>query len=624
MIGGHSITGYYPISNYAIIGDCRSGALISLHGSIDWLCWPRFDSPSIFAAILDSQKGGRFRVSPIGEYQPKRRYIPDTNVLETTFVTSTGSIILRDLMPVASEEDKGKELTPEHELLRELRGIEGDVEMEIAYEPAPDYARFNLEIEDCKKLGFRCVIKDASLVLISDIPLQIRADKRGVHGTVRIRAGDRRYFSLLYSLDAPSVIPPLGETARAKVERSISWWQDWSKRCSYQGPYRDMVIRSALVLKLMSYAPSGAIVAAPTTSLPEHIGGVRNWDYRYCWLRDASLTMRGLLFLGYTDEARAFLSWLLHATRLTWPKLQVVYNVFGDAHIPEQELSHLSGYKNSRPLRAGNNAYKQFQLDIYGELIDAVYQHATYHGQGGFDSDTTQMLVGLGNTVCTHWHEPDHGIWEVQFGSFRHTHSNVMCWVALDRLIKLYGAGCLKLSKEDLECFHKNRDEIREEVEARGYNRTLQSYTSTFDGDEVDASLLVLPLFNYIEGTDPRMLSTFDRIKRTLSRDNLYYRYDVRTDDGLPPGEGAFGVCGFWAVECLARGGKMAEAISAFEDLLSYANDVGLYAEEIDPDTGEALGNFPQLFTHVGLINSALTLAEYEKEQAKHRLEEQG
>jgi GH15 family glucan-1,4-alpha-glucosidase len=361
----------------------------------------------------------------------------------------------------------------------------------------------------------------------------------------------------------------------------------------------------------MTYAPSGALVAAPTTSLPEALGGVRNWDYRYCWLRDASFTLRALFTLGYREEAEAYVGWLLHATRLTWPELHVLYDVFGEAKLPERELPHLEGYAGSRPVRIGNDAQGQLQLDVYGEVINGA---ARFLDRGGrADRDTSRMLDGLGRTVCNRWREPDEGIWEGRSGRFHNTHSKVLCWVALDRLIEMHEAGYLDVS---VDLFRANREEIRKEIEAHGYNERIGSYTRTFDGEEMDASLLTLPLYGYIEGKHPRMRSTCARIHEKLARDGLVYRYETGTDDGLPPGEGAFGICSFWAVECVARGGNAGAATRTFEQLLAYANDVGLFAEEIDPDIGAALGNFPQAFTHIGLINAALTLAGYQEGNA--------
>ena len=603
--------GYPPIDDYALIGDCRSAGLISGDGSLDWLCLPRFDSSSVFAALLDAREGGRFRIRPVGEYSSERRYLPDTNVLETTFRCPSGAFVLRDLMSVSSEEDKRASLTPEHEVLREIEGIDGEVEVEVLYGPRLDYGLTRPVLERQWDHSLRCEVGGAALILRSELPLELEGDSRGASGAVRIRTGERKYLSLTYSREAPAVIAPLGEAARERIERTVRWWQEWANRCTYEGPYRDAVVRSAVALKLMTYAPSGALVAAPTTSLPEALGGVRNWDYRYCWLRDASFTLRALYALGYREEAEAYIGWLLHATRLTWPELHVLYDVFGEARLPERELVHLEGYAGSRPVRIGNDAQGQLQLDVYGEVINGA---ARFLDRGGrVDRDTSRMLDGLGRTVCKRWREPDEGIWEGRSGRFHNTHSKVLCWVALDRLIEMHEAGYLDVS---VDLFRANRDEVRKEIEAHGYNERIGSYTRTFDGEEMDASLLTLPLYGYIEGAHPRMRSTCARIHEKLATGELIHRYETGTDDGLPPGEGAFGICSFWAVECVARGGNIEGATQAFEQLLAYANDVGLFAEEIDPDTGAALGNFPQAFTHIGLINAALTLAEYREGNA--------
>jgi GH15 family glucan-1,4-alpha-glucosidase len=605
MSGAADEVARYPsIGEYALIGDCRSAALVSRNGSLDWLCLPRFDSPSIFAALLDANRGGRLHVQPVGAFRSRRRYLPDTNIVETTFRTTNGAFVLRDLMPIASESDKHGALMPDHEVLRELQGLDGEVEVEVVYEPRPDYGRARPALERRGALGLWCTAGAGALALHSEFPLELAKDRRAARSVARVGAGERTYLALTYSEDAPAVVPPLGDMARARIERSATWWREWAGRCTYRGPYREAVVRSALALKLMAYAPSGAVVAAPTTSLPEHLGGVRNWDYRYCWLRDASLTLRALFALGYDEEAIAFVSWMLHATRLTWPKLQVVYDVFGDANLPEHELGHLDGHAGSRPVRIGNDAHGQLQLDVYGEVIDAVFRFAERGGR--FDRDTARLLGGLGDTVCKRWREPDEGIWEGRSGRFHHTHSKALCWVALERLIQMHDAGHLQAS---VTRFRVERDAIRSEIESRGFSERIGSYTRTFDGDELDASLLTLPLHGYVDAAHPRMRATWARICEQLGRGPLVYRYRG-TDDGLPRGEGAFGICSFWAVECLARGGDLARATAAFERLLEYANDVGLYAEEIDPDTQAALGNFPQAFTHVGLINAALTLAE--------------
>jgi GH15 family glucan-1,4-alpha-glucosidase len=602
---GEAMRSYRPIGDYAIIGDCRSAALVSSEGSIDWLCFPLFSSPSVFGALLDAERGGFFSIHPGGEFDAQRRYVPETNVLETTFRCDGGVVILRDLMPVATEEEKRHELMPDYEVLRELEVTEGEVEIEVDFRPAPGYGAHPPVLRDRGALGIWIDAHEGSFILVSDLPLKLDSPKTTAAGRVRLTAGERRYLSFSLSEDSPAVVPALGDVARRKVDRSVSWWRAWAERCSYQGPYRDTVIRSCLALKLMAFAPSGAVIAAPTTSLPEKLGGVRNWDYRYCWLRDAAFTLRVLFNLNYRDEARAFFDWILHATRLTAPELQVVYSVYGEAELPEHDLHHLDGYRGSRPVRVGNDAHNQLQLDVYGEVLEAA-AHFSKTG-GRIDNETAAFLNGLGHTVCKRWREPDDGIWEVRSGRAHHVFSKVLCWVALDRLVRLHDNGSLKIAVDE---FRKERDAIRSAVEEHGYNAELGSFTSVFDGDEVDACLLMLPLFGYIDAADPRMLSTYALIRERLGDGDLLYRYRESTADGLPPGEGAFGICSFWAVECLAFSGKVDEGKEVFERLLAYANDLGLFAEQIDPSTGEHLGNFPQAFTHIGLLNAALALAE--------------
>jgi GH15 family glucan-1,4-alpha-glucosidase len=433
------------------------------------------------------------------------------------------------------------------------------------------------------------------------MPLRVADRNDRIVGTERLSAGNRRYLSMTYADGMPAVLAHLGDAADRRIERSIRWWTDWAGACRYSGPYRAAVVRSALVLKLLSYSPSGAIVAAPTTSLPESPGGVRNWDYRYCWLRDASLTLRALLDLGFEVEAESFLSWLLHATRLTWPDVRVLYGVYGEPHLPERELSDLSGYAGSKPVRIGNLAAEQIQLDTYGELVEAAFVWVTRGGT--LDRASRSNLVELGRSVCKRWHEPDDGIWERRSVRRHHTHSKVMCWVALDRLLKLHKSGQLRVPAR---AFATARDTLQNEIERRGYNDALGSYVSAFDGDEVDASLLALSLHGYADPNSPRMRSTCERIRERLGAGSLLYRY--RESDGLPPGEGAFGICGFWEAENRVLQGRRREAVEQFESLLSFANDVGLFAEQVDPATGAALGNFPQALTHIGLINAALEL----------------
>ena len=576
---------------------------MSRQGSIDWLCWPRFDSPSTFAELLDPGKGGRFVIQPTGGFTSTRRYVGETNVLETTFRTGQGVVRLTDFMPAAAERDKQSDLWPDHQILRLLDGLEGRVELTVSCEPRPDFGRSAERFADRGSQGFFLGDRRSMLVLRSDLSLALTDAKRRAGGTVTLAAGERRTLSLAFAHQEPAVLSGPGKDAEDALTRTLAWWEGWAGRCRYRGPYRGPVIRSALTLKLLAYAPSGAVVAAPTTSLPERIGGVRNWDYRYCWLRDASLTLGALHDLGYSAEAIAFLEWLLDSTRLTWPELQVVYDVHGETRLHERELDGLQGYAGSRPVRVGNAARKQFQLDTYGEVVDAAFEFARRGGRLG--RAAARMLRGLGRTVCRRWEEPDEGIWEVRGGRLHHTYSKVMCWVALDRLVKLHEAGVLKVP---LDRFAQVRDAIRDAVERRGYNDRLGSYTRIFDGDDVDASLLLLARYGFVEAGSPRMQGTFRRIHQALERNGLLFRYQA--DDGLPPGEGAFGLCSFWAIECLAQQGLRDEATRRFERMLTLANDVGLFGEEIDPGTGAALGNFPQAFTHVGLIDAALALGE--------------
>ena len=590
------------IGDYAIIGNCRSAALISREGSLDWLCWPRFDSPSLFAALLDKTKGGRFAVRPVGAFSSVRRYVADTNVLETTFRTSAGVVRLTDLMPVCSEEDRGRELWPQHEVLRAIECQSGEVELEIVCDPRPDYARTMPRFRDRGRLGFYYEHCNTVLILRSDLPLTFSDDLASAGGRVTLKAGDRRYLSLAFSQGEPAVIPVLGAGAERKILMSIGWWKQWASRCTYRGPYREAVVRSALTLKLMAYAPSGAVIAAPTTSLPEQLGGVRNWDYRYCWLRDASLTLQALFDLGYPAEAESFLSWLIHTTRITWPELQVLYDIYGRPDLRERELDHLAGFAGSRPVRVGNAAEDQFQLDIYGEVLDAVYQFVQ---RGGFlDRATRRMLVAFGETLCRRWREPDEGIWEIRAERRQHTYSKAMCWVALDRLLRLHAAGWVRVP---VEKFTREQAAIRDQIERDGFNEAIGSYVSVLGGKAVDASLLQLGRYGYADPASARMRSSLRTIQARLGRNGLLYRY--LTDDGLPPGEGAFGICSFWVAAAQGLAGDPEGAKKTFEQLLRHANDVGLFAEEIDPENGVALGNFPQAFTHVGLIDAALRLA---------------
>ena len=593
---------YPPIGDYALIGDCRSAALVSRDGSIDWLCLPRFDSPSIFGAVLDMERGGSFRIASAEPARISRRYIGNTNVLETTFTTATGVLRLTDVMAVADEHTKQHTLWPDHELLRGLECVEGRVTVEMFYEPRPDYARASVVLRPGPYRTVLCDYGTSGMALRSDIPLTIAADRCSASGTLELTAGERAMTGLSFADGLPVVLPAEGGNAWKRIDESVEWWEAWSRQITYDWDYRDTILRSALVLKLLTYAPSGAIVAAPTTSLPEWVGGIRNWDYRYCWLRDASLTLRALVDAGFAEEGEAFVSWLLHATKLTQPRLQILYGVYGESELPERELKHLEGYQGSRPVRIGNDAACQLQLDVYGEVIDAVFLYV--ENGGTIDRVTGRVLIGLGKTVKALWREPDEGIWEPRLGRRHNTHSKMMCWVALDRLIMLHDMGHLH---GPIDGFAKARDDIRHEIETRAWNPALGSYTAAFDSDTLDANLLRMATCGYANPRSDRMCRTVERLRERLGANGFLYRY--LEPDGLPPGEGAFLICSFWLVEALALQGRTEEAAREFERLVASANDLGLLSEQIDPAGGALLGNFPQAFSHVGLINAAETLA---------------
>jgi GH15 family glucan-1,4-alpha-glucosidase len=588
------------IQDYGIIGDCRSAALISRRGSLDWLCWPRFDSPSIFAALLDPEQGGSWSIAPTEDYEAERSYIENTNVLETRFKCPDGDATLTDLMPVASEEHKRNFLWPGHELLRELRCTRGHVEIEILFRPRAKFGRSPVRMKAVHGLGLRMEVGRGAYWLRSSAPLTIQDGEARL--AIGLKQGEALQFSFSYAEESPAVLPLLGEDVARRIQRSIAWWREWSGRCTYQGPYRRQMVRSALALKLLAYAPSGAVIAAVTTSLPEILGGDQNWDYRYCWLRDASFTIRSLLGLGYKEEAESFIDWLLLATRITQPELRVLYNLYGGIAPRERCLQHLRGYFDSRPVRIGNDAREQLQLDVYGEVIHSAAQYARDGGE--IDRTMQTTLIRFGKELAGRWMLPDEGIWEPRTGKKHHTFSRLMCWTAFDCLIELAEEGTL--TGAPLELFRRERERIRHEIHSRAWNQRLQSYVSVLDGDGVDATLLLMPWYGFEAADSERMRRTYERVCRELDAgDGLLYRYR-RT-----PPEGAFGISSFWMVEYLAlNGGTLAQAQQQFEGALKYQNDLGLFSEEISPGSADALGNFPQAYTHVGVISAALTLQE--------------
>ncbi|MBV9492671.1 MAG: glycoside hydrolase family 15 protein [Acidobacteria bacterium] len=597
---------YEPISAYAVIGDTRSCALVSAHGSIDWLCWPRFDSPSVFARLLDASRGGFFSIRPAAPFRAARRYLPGTNVLETTFVTESGKATLTDLMPVMSEELKKQRLAPFRELLRRVEVAEGSMAFVVEYVPRPQYAAVPVRLTIRGDEIF-CTDGPVAVHLRSEVALGIEGDTASAR--FALQQGERRDFALAFDSHSPAIVPRVGDEATDSIERTVEFWRQWVEQCIYQGEYRDAVVRSALLLKLMSHAPSGAIVAAPTTSLPECIGGIRNWDYRFCWLRDASFTVAALDGAGFEDEGGAFVDWLLYATRLTQPKLQVLYDVFGESRVPEHELTHLEGYMGSGPVRVGNGARDQFQLDIYAEVLGAAEEWMARGGKlddAKMSQDVQRMLIRLADTIVDRWQEPDSGIWEKRSGLQQHVHAKVMAWAGLQGALRLAEHGII--SRKRVDVWRATGEEIRRVVLERGFNTKLNSFVSIFDGDELDSSLLYIARVGFLAADDPRMLGTIEAIRARLGRDELLYRYDIETKDGLPPGEGAFLACSFWLVEALALAGRRDEAHVVFRKLLARGNDLGLFSEEVDVASGTFLGNFPQALTHIGLINAALCL----------------
>ena len=601
---------YPDIGDYAVIGDCRTGALVSKYGCIDWLCWPRFDSPSIFAALLDRERGGYWKIAPTIPFSVQREYLPGSNVLQTKFQTSTGTVALLDLMPV--RDTTQNVMVPDHEIIRRIHCTEGKVEVDVDLVPRPRYGEKIPPIRDFGELGIR--IDDGHGVYWLRSSVALRIEGSALRAKTSLSAGETLLFSFTYTENGPGVLPPL-EQIPHRIDTCAKWWQDWTAQGQYEGEFGDEVMRSALALKLMIFAPSGAIIAAPTASLPERIGGDLNWDYRYCWLRDASLTIRALIELGFWMEATSFLDWMLHATRLTQPELRILYTLYGNRPPAERESKILRGYRGSQPVRIGNAARDQLQLDVYGEVVDAAAQFA-FHG-GDLDREMQKVLVGFGDYVAKHWDTPDQGIWEPRNKPQNHTHSRLLCWTALDRLITLNENG--KLKGAPIEEYKKQSESICQQIQQRAWNQKLQSYVSELDGDRMDSSLLLLSWYGFEKADSSRMRGTYRRLRERLSTpEGLLYR-----SEDLPP-EGTFAICSFWEAEYLALGGGTTQqARDLIKTLTAHRNDVGLYGEEIDADTGEALGNFPQAFTHVGYIGAALSLMQREKgeQQLGHRAE---
>jgi GH15 family glucan-1,4-alpha-glucosidase len=599
---------YAPIGNYGLVGNMNTAALVGMDGSIDWLCLPRFDSPSVFAALLDSEKGGRFRIAPEGEIQAQKQfYWPDTNVLVTRFFTPGGVGQVLDYMPVGIAAGcEGYRW-----LVREVRVIRGSVRFRLECRPAPNFARDETEALVLSS-GVLFVSKGDRYSLDSRIPLQVR------EGTARaefaLEEGDSTTFVFRNEADS-GCPPPADRDPPALFRATVDYWHRWLSRCAYQGRWREAVHRSALTLKLLTYEPTGAIIASPTCSLPEAIGGVRNWDYRYSWIRDAAFTLYAFMRIGFTEEAARYMDWIdrrSHEAEGEIP-LRVMYSIDGRPVPEEITLDGLEGYRGSRPVRIGNKAREQFQLDIYGDLMDAVYLYNKYGAPISYD--LWVHLRGMLDWLCDAWRREDAGIWEVR-GPLQHfVYSKLMCWVALDRGLRLADK---RSFPADIARWRAARDAIYEEIMKLGWSEPIGTFVQAYGSTALDAATLMMPMVFFVSPTDPRMLRTLRAIDRRpssggLVSSGLVNRYDLgRTDDGLPGGEGSFNLCTLWLIEAMTRAGRedaafLREARLLFEQMLGYANHLGLFAEETGPN-GEALGNFPQALTHLALISAAFNL----------------
>ena len=584
--------GYAPLREYAAIGDGRTVALVAGDGAIDWLCLPDMDSPSVFAAILDERRGGRFALAPEIPFESQRRYVPDTNVLETTFTTAEGVVTVTDAMTLG----RGG-LDPGREVVRRVDGVTGSVPMRWRMEPRFHYggaARLT------QRGGVPVATDGATAVAIRTWDAgEAIVSERDVRGQFDAQAGSRALLSLAAAHQEPLVFAPRDEI-EARLDATTAFWRQWAVERTYEGPWRDAVVRSALALKLLVYAPSGAIAAAATTSLPEALGAERNWDYRFAWVRDSAFTLNALVRLGCPSEADAFFWWLLHASQLTHPRLQVLYRLDGGAEARERTLD-LEGYRGSAPVRVGNGAADQVQLDVYGDYLQTAWLYVSRGGR--LDADTARRIGEMADLVCEIWRQPDAGIWEVRSDPVHFTQSKAMCWVALDRALRLAAGGHLRRPRT--ERWRREADAVQDFVETRCWSEEIGSYVRYAGATELDASLLLMTLMEYGEPDSPRHVATIDALRRELGYGPLLLRYTG--EDGLDGREGSFVCCSFWLADALARVGRVDEAAALMADLVELANDVGLYAEEIDPRTGAFLGNLPQGLVHLALVNAAVS-----------------
>ena len=586
---------YTPLRDYAAIGDGRTAALVARDGSIDWLCLPNLDSPSVFGAILDREQGGTFMLEPEAPYEVARRYVPDTNLLETTFTTESGAARVTDAMTLP-----GEGLAPERELVRRIEGLGGRMPLRWRVEPRFSYGAHRPRIERRGEVPVTTVEGEA-LAVCHWSAGEPEYGRDSISGRFEVSASEQALIAIASAHGEPLVLP-----GRDQVERRLAdterFWRTWAAGRTYEGPWREAVLRSALALKLLVFAPSGAIAAAATTSLPESIGGERNWDYRFSWVRDSAFTLDAFLKLGCPGEATAFFWWLMHASQLTHPRLQVLYRLDGGPSPTEVELD-LSGYRGSRPVRVGNAAAGQRQLDVYGELFQTCWLYT--RAGGTLDGELGRRLAQTADLVCELWREPDSGIWEVRSEPLHFTQSKVACWTALRRAAWLAEEGLLPGGTA--RRWHVEAGVIRGFIEEQCWSQKKQSYVRFAGSEELDASLLLAVLTGYDDSTD-RLMRTVEAVRRELGSGPLLYRYTG--EDGLSGGEGFFLTCSFWLVDALARCGRLQQATETMEELLAFANDVGLFAEEVEPQSEEFLGNFPQGLVHLALINAAVSISE--------------
>ena len=596
---------YLPIGDYTIIGDTRTAALVARDGSIDWLCLPNIDGASVFAEILDRDRGGHFFVGAPGDAKITRRYAPGSAILTTRFTTPEGIFELTDFMPLSLNNADGP-IEPARRIIRIAEAIEGSPRIAVNFAPRPDYGRTMPSLRPSGRKSWVAADGRDFLLLQSDVPL-VAATDGALTGEARLNAGQKCRFALSFCRNAPGVIPPSGEACDRECDDTARFWQGFCQKIEYDGPFRDALIRSLVTLRLLCFSQSGAVVAAPTTSLPEAIGGNRNWDYRFCWLRDFFFVLHGFLALGLTEEGTGFFRWLMQATQLSAPHLQVLYTVFGRTDVASHPIKSLEGYRRSGPVHRGNAAESQLQLDAYGAVLVCALI-LDEHG-GTIDVSAQRRLRGFADVARREWTLPDNGLWEMPGPRKHMTHSKVMCWAALDAMVRLCERGAID---DDPAAYRHDRDVIKETILNEAWDPARRALTGAFGHDFLDASLLLLPRLGFLSADDPRMVGTYEAIERELGHGAQVRRY-ADGIDGFPSTEGTFTACGFWAADYLARRGDTKAARSRIAALLAHANDQLLISEEIDPDSGEQLGNFPQGLSHAGLIGALLAVREAER-----------